>query len=88
MKQLLFSKNDDESYEVRIYNTGDEYDWIRYGKLILNDKGNYELWTGSDFSSEGSGLENCSDEATEYTSGLDETFDTMSLELADILENF
>lgn len=88
MKQLVFSKNNDRSYEVRIYNTGDEYDWVKYGELTLNDNGNWELLTGTDYSSEGSGQENSSDEATEYTSDLDETFDTMSLELADILEIF
>ncbi len=88
MKQLVFSKNNNESYEVRIYSPGDEHSWISYGILILNDKGNWELWTGTDYSSEGSGLEDSSDECTEYTSDLDETFDDMSLELAEILEIF
>ena len=51
MKKLVSSK-DGKSYEVHIYETGDEHDWIRYGKLILNEAGNYELWTGTDYSSE------------------------------------
>lgn len=88
MKKLVFSKNSDESYEVRIYNAGDEHDWVKYGELIFNNNGNYELWTGTDYSSEGSGLENSSDDCTEYTSDLDETFDSMALDLADFLEIF
>ena len=88
MKRLVFSKDGNESYEVRIYETGDEHSWIRYGELVLNDKGNYELWTGTDFSSEGSGRENTSDECTEYTSSLDETYDAMALDLAEILQIF
>lgn len=88
MKKLVFSRNDSESYEVRIYDTGDEHNWILYGELILNDKGNWELLTGTDYSSEGSGLENSSDECVEYTNDLDETFDSMALELSDILEIF
>ena len=88
MKQLVFSKDSEYSFEVRIYNEGDEHNWIRYGKLILNDKGNWELWTGNDYSSEGSGLENASDDCVEYTDDLDETYDDMSLELADFLEIF
>ena len=50
MKHLVFHKNNNESYEVRIYSTGDEYDWIKYGELILNDKGNWGLWIGTDYS--------------------------------------
>lgn len=88
MKQLVFSKNNNESYEVRIYNTGDEYDWIKYGELVLNDKDNWELWTGSDYSSEGSGQEDSSDDCTEYTSNLDETYDAMAIDLAEILDIF
>lgn len=85
MKQLVFNRNSEKHYEVRLYNTGDEYDWIKYGELILNDNGNWELWTGTDYSSEGSGLEYSSDDCVEYTSDLDETFDTMALELVDVL---
>lgn len=88
MKRLVFHRNSDKYYEVRIYSTGDEYDWIKYGELVINDKGNWELWTGADYSSDGSGLEGASDDCTEYTSDLDETFDTMSLELVEILEIF
>lgn len=88
MKQLRFNRYSEDSFEVRIYSEGDEHNWVRYGKLILNDNGNWELWTGTDYSSEGSGLENCSDEVTEYTNDLDETYDDMSLELSDILEIF
>lgn len=88
MKSLVFSRNDDKHYEVRIFEAGDEHDWVKYGELVLNDNGNWELWTGTDYSSEGSGLENSSDECTEYTNDLDETFDDISLELADILEIF
>ena len=87
MKQLVFNRNNNESFEVRIYNTGDEHNWIRYGELFLNDNGNWELWTGNDYSSEGSGLENASDDCTEYTNDLDETFNTMEQELSEILEN-
>ena len=87
MKRLVFSK-DGESYEVRIYDAGDEHSWIRYGKLILNEAGNWELWTGNDYSSEGSGLENSSDDCVEYSGDLDKVFDDMSLELVDILEIF
>lgn len=88
MKKLVFSRNNDKHYEVRIYETGDEYSWVKYGELVLNDRGNYELLTGTDYSSEGSGLENCSDEFTEYTSDLDETYDDMALDLSEILEIF
>ena len=88
MKRLVFSKDGNESYEVRIYETGNEHNWVKYGELVLDDKGNWELWTGTDYSSEGSGLENSSDEAVEYSNDLDETFDNMSLELAEILEIF
>ena len=88
MKRLVFRRNDDNNYEVRIYSDGDDRSWIRYGELVINDKGNYELWTGADFSSEGSGRENTSDECTEYTSSLDETYDSMSLDLVDFLEIF
>lgn len=88
MKKLVFSKNSDESFEVRIYDTGDEHNWVKYGELILNNNGNWELWTGTDYSSEGSDLENSSDEVVEYSNDLDETFDNMSLELADFLEIF
>lgn len=87
MKQLVFSKNGNKSYEVRIYNTGDEHNWAKHGELILNDNGNWELWTGTDYSSEGSSLEKVSDDCTEYSSDLDETFDTMEQELSEILEN-
>ena len=87
MKKLVFSK-DGKSYEARIYDAGDEHSWIRYGKLILNEAGNYELWTGTDYSSEGSGLENTSDDCVEYSSNLDETYDSMSLDLVDFLEIF
>ena len=88
MKQLVFSKDGNESYEVRIYNASDEHEWIKYGELVLNNNGNWELWTGTDYSSEGSGLENSSDECTEYTSSLDETYDAMALDLAEILQIF
>ena len=88
MKRLVFSKDGNESYEVRIYDAGDEHDWMKYGELILNDNGNYELWTGTDYSSEGSGLENSSDDCVEYSNDLDEAFDDMSLELSEILEIF
>lgn len=88
MKKLVFSKENDNSYEVRIYETGDEHNWLKYGELVLNDKGNWELWTGVDYSSKGSGQENMSDDCTEYTGNLDETFDDMSLDLAEILEIF
>ena len=87
MKKLVFSRNNDKHYEVRIYETGDEYSWVKYGELVLNDRGNYELLTGTDYSSEGSGLENASDDCTEYSSDLDETFDTMEQEISEILEN-
>lgn len=85
MKRLVFHRNSDKDYEVRIYSTGDEYDWIKYGDLFLNDDGNWGLWTGTSHSSEGSGLENSSDDYVEYTSDLDETFDIMEQELSDIL---
>lgn len=85
MKRLAFHRNNDKYYEVRIYSTGDEYDWIKYGDLFLNDVGSWGLWTGTSYSSEGSGLENSSDEYVEYTSDLDETFDIMEQELSDIL---
>lgn len=85
MKQLMFNRDSDKSYEVRIYNAGDEHDWTRYGTLLFNDAGNWELWTGTDFSSEGSGLENSSDECVEYTSDLDETFDLIEQEISDFL---
>lgn len=85
MKRLVFHRNSDKDYEVRIYSAGDEYDWIKYGDLFLNDDGNWGLWTGTSYSSEGSGLENSSDEYVEYTSDLDETFDIMEQELSDIL---
>lgn len=85
MKRLVFHRNSDKDYEVRIYSAGDEYDWIKYGDLFLNDDGNWGLWTGTSYSSEGSGLENYSDEYVEYTSDLDETFDIMEQELSDIL---
>lgn len=88
MKQLVFKRKDDKLYEVRICEVDNNHDWIKYGELVLNDNGNWELWTGTDFSSEGSGLENSSDESVEYTNDLDETFDDMSLELAEILEIF
>lgn len=88
MKRLVFRRNDDKNYEPRIYSDGDDRSWVKYGELVLNDKGNWELWTGTDYSSEGSGLEDSSDECTEYTSDLDETFDDLSLELADTLEIF
>ena len=88
MKRLVFSRDNNESYEVRIYDADNNHDWVKYGELILNEDGNYELWTGTDFSSEGSGLENSSDECTEYTGELDETFNAMALELSDILEFF
>ena len=88
MKRLVFSKDGNESYEVRIYETGNEHNWVKYGELVLNDKGNYELWTGTDYSSEGSGLENSSDDCVEYSSNLDETYDSMSLDLVDFLEIF
>ena len=87
MKHLMFSRDNDRHFEVRIYNEGDEHDWIRYGDLFLNDVGVWGLWTGTSYSSEGSGLENCSDEHVEYTCSLDETFDIMELELSDILQN-
>lgn len=74
MKKLVFSKDGNESFEVRIYDADNNQYWVKYGELILNDNGNYELWTGADFSSEGSGLENSSDDCVEYTSDLDETF--------------
>ena len=85
MKKLAFSKDGDKSFEVRIYDTGDEHNWVKYGELILNDKGNWELWTGTDYSSEGSSQENSSDESVEYTNDLDETYDAMALDLSDIL---
>lgn len=85
MKRLVFHRNSNKDYEVRIYSTGDEYDWIKYGDLFLNDVGSWGLWTGTSYSSEGSGLENSSDEYVEYTSDLDETFDIMEQELSDIL---
>ena len=88
MKRLVFSRDNNESYEVRIYDASDEHDWLKYGELVLNDMGNWELLTGTDYSSKGSGLENSSDEVVEYTNDLDETFDDMSLELADFLEIF
>lgn len=88
MKKLVFSRDNNESYEVRIYDADDSHDWVKYGELIPNEAGNWELWTGVDYSSEGSGLENSSDECVEYTSNLDETFDDMSLELSEILEIF
>ena len=88
MKRLVFSRDNNESYEVRIYDAGDEHNWVKYGELILNDNGNYELWTGTDYSSEGSGLENSSDDCVEYSNDLDEAFDNMSLELSEILEIF
>ena len=88
MKKLVFSRDDNRSFEVRIYDVDNDHDWVKYGELILNDNGNWELWTGTDFSSEGSGLENSSDESVEYTNDLDETFDDMSLELAEIFEIF
>ena len=88
MKKLVFKRENDKKYEVRIYEDDNDHDWVRYGELVLNDKGNYELWTGTDFSSEGSGLENSSDECTVYTGELDETFNAMALELSDILEIF
>ena len=88
MKRLVFSRDNNESYEVRIYDASDEHDWLKYGELVLNDRGKWELLTGTDYSSKGSGLENSSDEVVEYTNDLDETFDDMSLELADFLEIF
>ena len=87
MKHLVFDRDNDRHFEVRIYNEGDEHDWIKYGDLFLNDVGVWGLWTGTGYSSEGSGLENCSDEYVEYTCSLDETFDIMELELSDILQN-
>ena len=88
MKRLVFRRNDNKNYEVRIYEDGDDRSWVKYGELVLNDKGNWELWTGTDYSSEGSGLENSSDECTEYSNDLDESYDAMALELSDILEIF
>jgi len=88
MKQLVFSRDDNESYQVRIYDADNNHDWAKYGELVLNEAGNYELWTGTDYSSEGSGLENSSDECVEYTSSLDETYDAMALDLAEILHIF
>ena len=88
MKKLVFKRENDKKYEVRIYEDDNDHDWLRYGKLILNDNGNYELWTGTDYSSEGSGLENSSDECTEYSNDLDESYDDLSLDLAEILEIF
>lgn len=87
MKHLMFDRDSDKSYEVRIYSTGDEHDWTRYGVLLLNDAGNWELWTGANFSSEGSGLENSSDDCVEYTRDLDETFDLIEQELSDLLQD-
>ena len=85
MKKLVFSRDDNRSFEVRIYNTDDNRTWVKYGELILNEVGNWEFWTGVDYSSEGSGLENCSDDCTEYSSDLDETYDGMALDLSEIL---
>lgn len=87
MKRLVFDRNNDRHYEVRIYGAGDEHDWIKYGDLFLNDVGTWGLWTGTSYSSEGSGLENSSDDYVEYTDNLDETFDIMEQELSEILEN-
>lgn len=87
MKKIVFSKDSEDSFEVRIYSEGDEYNWVRYGKLILNDNGNWELWTGTDYSSEGTGLENSSDDCVEYTNNLDETFDLIEQELLDFLQD-
>ena len=88
MKRLVFSKDGNDSYEVRIYDADNNHDLVKYGELILNEAGNYELWTGTDYSSDGSGLESSSDEVAEYTNDLDEVFDDMSLDLVDILEIF
>lgn len=88
MKNLVFTRKDDKHYEVRIFDAGDEHSWIKYGELILNGAGNWELWTGTDYSSEGSGLENSSDESVEYTHHLDETYDIIALDLADVLQIF
>lgn len=88
MKRLVFSRDNNESYEVRIYDASDEHDWVKYGKLILNGNGNWELRTGTDYSSDGSGLEGSSDDCVEYSDDLDETFNDLSLDLAEILEIF
>lgn len=87
MKQLVFNRDGDKRYEVRVYNTGDEHNWVKCGELVINDKGNYELWTGTDYSSEGSDLENSSDDCVEYTNDLDETFDLIEQELLDFLQD-
>lgn len=88
MKRLIFDRNNDKSYEVRIYNTGDEHDWIKYGDLRLNDDGNWELWTGTSHSSVDSGLKNTSDSCVEYSGDLDETFDVMEQELLDVFQDY
>lgn len=87
MKRLVFDRNNDRHYEVRIYDVGDEHDWIKYGDLFLNDVGTWGLWTGTSYSLDGSGLEKSSDDYVEYTNDFDETFDIMEQELSEILEN-
>lgn len=88
MKNLVFTRKDDKHYEVRIFDEGDEHSWVKYGELVLNESENWELWTGTGFSSEGSGLEGFSDDCTEYSNDLDETYDALALDLSDTLEIF
>lgn len=87
MKQLVFHRNNDRHYEVRIYSAGDEHNWLKYGDLYLNEVGIWGLWTGVSYSSKRLWVGRSSDDYVEYTDDLDETFDIMEQELSEILEN-
>lgn len=72
MKQLVFVKRKD-CYEVRIYETGDERDWKKFGNLRLDNQGR---WT----------LKSAKLKKT-YFKSLTHTYDSLEQDLLELLQN-
>lgn len=79
-KHVYFDKNNEKSYDVRLYNDY-KYDFTRYGVLKLDASGVWVLWTGTSYSDNESGLATNSDEGVSYFKDLEETQNTIKDEL-------